>query len=78
MDYYEKTGQEGDFHPVHRLDRGTSGLLAAATHPHAQSRAISSGSGTENCSRSFVIGWRKDRYPEWSAGRPISSLSSVP
>ena len=36
MDYYEKTGQEGDFHPVHRLDRGTSGLLAAAKHPHAQ------------------------------------------
>ena len=36
MNYYEKTGQEGDFHPVHRLDRGTSGLLAAAKHPHAQ------------------------------------------
>ena len=36
IDYYEKTGQEGDFHPVHRLDRGTSGLLAAAKHPHAQ------------------------------------------
>ena len=36
MDYYEKTGQEADFHPVHRLDRGTSGLLVAAKHPHAQ------------------------------------------
>ena len=36
MDYYEKTGQEADFHPVHRLDRGTSGLLAVAKHPHAQ------------------------------------------
>ena len=36
MDYYEKTGQEGDFHPVHRLDRGTSGLLVSAKHPHAQ------------------------------------------
>ena len=36
MDYYEKTGQEGDFHPVHRLDRGTSGLIVAAKHPHAQ------------------------------------------
>ena len=35
-DYYEKTGQEADFHPVHRLDRGTSGLLVAAKHPHAQ------------------------------------------
>lgn len=36
VDYYEKSGQEADFHPVHRLDRGTSGLLVAAKHPHAQ------------------------------------------
>ena len=36
VDYYEKTGQEADFHPVHRLDRGTSGLLVVAKHPHAQ------------------------------------------
>lgn len=36
--YYERTGQEADFHPVHRLDRGTSGLLVAAKHPHAQER----------------------------------------
>ena len=36
VDYYEKTGQEADFHPVHRLDRGTSGLIVAAKHPHAQ------------------------------------------
>ena len=34
--YYEKSGQEADFHPVHRLDRGTSGLLVSAKHPHAQ------------------------------------------
>ena len=36
VDYYEKTGQEADFHPIHRLDRGTSGLIVAAKHPHAQ------------------------------------------
>lgn len=36
VDYYKKSGQEADFHPVHRLDRGTSGLLVAAKHPHAQ------------------------------------------
>lgn len=36
--YYEKTNQPADFHPVHRLDRGTSGLLVAAKHPHAQER----------------------------------------
>ena len=34
--YYESSGQEADFHPVHRLDRGTSGLLVIAKHPHAQ------------------------------------------
>ena len=38
VDYYKKTGQEADFHPVHRLDRGTSGLMVAAKHPHAQER----------------------------------------
>ena len=36
MDYYKKNGAEGDFHPVHRLDKGTSGLLVVARHPHAQ------------------------------------------
>ncbi len=36
VNYYEKMGQEADFHPVHRLDRGTSGLLVSAKHPHAQ------------------------------------------
>jgi len=34
--YYETKGIEADFHPVHRLDRGTSGLLVAAKHAHAQ------------------------------------------
>ena len=34
--YYDQAGIEGDFHPIHRLDRGTSGLIVAAKHPHAQ------------------------------------------
>ena len=34
--HYDETGVEADFHPVHRLDRGTSGLMALAKHPHAQ------------------------------------------
>ena len=34
--HYDATGEEADFHPVHRLDRGTSGLLVTAKHPHAQ------------------------------------------
>ena len=36
MYHYQQTGQECDFHPVHRLDKGTSGLLVVAKHPHAQ------------------------------------------
>ena len=36
LDYYDRTGVEADFHPVHRLDKGTSGLMVAAKHPHAQ------------------------------------------
>ena len=34
--HYDTEGENADFHPVHRLDRGTSGLLVAAKHPHAQ------------------------------------------
>lgn len=36
--YFDATGQPGDFHPVHRLDRGTSGLLVCAKHAYAQER----------------------------------------
>ena len=36
MNYYDLSGCEADVHPVHRLDRGTSGLLVVAKHPHAQ------------------------------------------
>ncbi len=38
MYHYKTAGKEADFHPVHRLDKGTSGLLVAAKHPHAQER----------------------------------------
>jgi len=34
--HYDKEGESADFHPIHRLDRGTSGLLVATKHPHAQ------------------------------------------
>ena len=34
--YYDSAGIEADAHPLHRLDRGTSGLLAVAKHAHAQ------------------------------------------
>lgn len=34
--YYDQIGFNGDFHPVHRLDKGTSGILVVAKHPFAQ------------------------------------------
>ncbi len=34
--YYRRMGREADFHPVHRLDKGTSGLMVVARHPAAQ------------------------------------------
>lgn len=36
--HYDQEGSEADFHPVHRLDRGTSGLMVVAKHPHAQEK----------------------------------------
>ncbi len=44
--YYRKTGLKADFHPVHRLDKGTSGLMVVAKHPaaqHALTAALHSG-----------------------------------
>ena len=38
MWHYRQTGDESDFHPVHRLDRGTSGLVVVAKHAHAQEK----------------------------------------
>ena len=36
--YYEKTHQNLIFHPMHRLDRNTSGLVLIAKAPHMQSQ----------------------------------------
>lgn len=38
LHYYEKRGETANYHPVHRLDRGTSGLMVVAKHAHAQER----------------------------------------
>jgi len=34
--YYQTISLTAEFHPVHRLDKGTSGLMAVAKHPAAQ------------------------------------------
>lgn len=36
--YYRQKGEPAGVHPVHRLDRGTSGLLVLAKHPLAQEK----------------------------------------
>ncbi len=36
MAYYQARGIQADYHPVHRLDKGTTGLMVVAKHPHAQ------------------------------------------
>ena len=36
--HYRQAGVAADVHLVHRLDRGTSGLMVVARHPHAQER----------------------------------------
>jgi len=38
MWYYQQAGDESGFHPVHRLDKGTSGLVVVAKHAHAQEK----------------------------------------
>lgn len=35
MDHYARQGLVAAFHPVNRLDRGTSGLMSVAKHAHA-------------------------------------------
>ena len=38
MWHYAENREAAGFHPVHRLDKGTSGLLVIAKHPHGQER----------------------------------------
>lgn len=36
--HWRQAGEESGFHPVHRLDKGTTGLLIVAKHPHGQEK----------------------------------------
>lgn len=38
LHHWQAGGDPSNFHPVHRLDKGTSGLLVVARHPHGQER----------------------------------------
>ncbi len=45
--YYQRTGQNVDFHPVHRLDRNTTGLVVVAKLPQLQSALTQPGNITQ-------------------------------
>lgn len=75
VDYYEKTGQEADFHPVHRLDRGTSGLIVTAKHPHAQ-EALKDQLHTERFKRVYLAVCQG--VPDPSAGAVDAPLGPRP
>lgn len=36
--YYRQIGLTADYHPIHRLDKGTTGLIVIAKHVYAQER----------------------------------------
>lgn len=38
MWHWQQRGEDSGFHPVHRLDKGTTGLLIVAKHPHGQEK----------------------------------------
>lgn len=38
MWHWMQKGEESGFHPIHRLDKGTTGLLIVAKHPHGQEK----------------------------------------
>lgn len=45
--YYLRTGQNAEFHPVHRLDRNTTGLVVVAKLPQLQSALTQPGNRTK-------------------------------
>lgn len=53
LHYYRMTGQECDFHPVHRLDRNTTGLVLVAKQPQVQN-ALTQGNGGKFFHRSYL------------------------
>ena len=38
LEYYDRRAIPADFHPVHRLDKGTSGAMVVAKHAYAQDK----------------------------------------
>lgn len=70
--HFESEGVESNFHPVHRLDRGTSGLLVIATSATAQHR-LSKSLHTDGFVREYLACCvNPPRPPEGVIDRPIA------
>lgn len=53
LHHYQSSGLIADFHPVSRLDRGTSGLMTIAKHAHAHER-LAADLHTADSERSYL------------------------
>ncbi len=74
LGHLQRTGQPLCAHPVHRLDRGTSGLVVFAKHPHVQARWMEA--MAEGLVRKQYEAWALGEYPA-AAGEidlPIARL----
>ncbi len=58
------TGQPLCAHPVHRLDRGTSGIVLFAKHPHAQARWMAAHAAGQVAKRYVGVVWGVPEPPE--------------
>ncbi len=76
LDYYDKAGIEADFHPVHRLDKGTSGLMVVAKHPHAQ-EVLKNQLHTAEFRRIYLAGIEADFHPVHRLDKGTSGLMVV-
>lgn len=76
--YYDSIGLLADFHPVNRLDRGTSGLMVVAKHPHAHEqlgRALHTGAFR----RGYLAVCRGVPFPrEGLIDKPIARAENSP
>jgi 23S rRNA pseudouridine1911/1915/1917 synthase len=76
--YWRERGEKSRFHPVHRLDEHTSGLVVVAKHSYAHQQLAEQmmADGFEKSYRAYVYG----RPPEWTGEvfAPIGRSSEDP
>lgn len=73
--YYEEIGLTASFHPVSRLDRGTSGLMVVAKHAHAHERLAALLHGPDFCREYLAV---CEGLPEPRQGCIDAAIGRVP